>query len=196
MIAKYPRATVRFCIMFKPLIYFFFIGIVGTFSAELTKFVNTEYPFKFTLGDIVSSSMIYSVIVFAISTSLSAALIQFFGKLLGGKGNFKQMFRAFCLTYIPYIWILPVLLFWMQLSPESYFIIQGKELTTGDIIMTFVGPILILIASMWSLFLTVKAIQEVQRLSILRSIVSLILLIVGFISLSIIFFMMSGVRLI
>ena len=196
MIAKYPRATIRFCIMFKPLIYFFFIGIVGAFSSQLSNFVNEDYPFQFTLGDIVSSSMIFSVIVFVFSTLISAALMQFFGKTLGGKGNFKQMFRALCLTYIPFIWILPALLFWMQLSPESYFVIPGIELTIGDHLMTYAGPILIVIASIWSLFLIVKAIQEVQRLSLLRSIVSFLLLVVVFASFSIILFMTTGVYLI
>ena len=196
MIAKYPRATIRFCIMFRPLIYFFFIGIIGTFSSELMKLVNMKYPSEFTLGNIVISSMFYSVIVFTFSTLISAALIHFFGKTLGGKGNFKQMFRALCLTYIPFIWVLPVLLFWMQLSPESYFIIPGKALTIGDQIMTYVGPIIIGFASIWCMFLIVKAIQEVQKLSLLRSIVSLLLLVVVIASLSIILFMISGVRLI
>lgn len=196
MIAKYPQATIRFCIMFRPLIYFFFIGIVGSFSVELSKFVNTEYLFQYTLGDIVASTMIFSVMTFVISTSISAALIQFLGKMLGGKGNFKQMFRAISLTYIPYIWILPVLLFWMQLSPESYFVIPGKELTIGDTIMTYVGPILILIASIWSLFLIVKSIQEVQRLSLLRSIVSLLLLVIVIVSFGIILFKTTGIFLI
>ena len=196
MIAKYPQATIRFCIMFRPLIYFFFIGIVGSFSVELSKFVNTKYLFQYTLGDIVASTMIFSVMTFVISTSISAALIQFFGKMLGGKGNFKQMFRAISLTYIPYIWILPVLLFWMQLSPESYFVIPGKELTIGDTIMTYVGPILILIASIWSLFLIVKSIQEVQRLSLLRSIVSLLLLVIVIVSFGIILFKTTGIFLI
>ena len=196
MIAKYPQATIRFCIMFRPLIYFFFIGIVGAFSVDLSKFVNEEYLFQYTLGEIVASTMIFSVMTFVISTSISAALIQFLGKMLGGKGNFKQMFRAISLTYIPYIWILPVLLFWMQLSPESYFVIPGKELTIGDTIMTYVGPILILIASIWSLFLIVKAIQDVQRLSVLRSIVSLLLLIVVIVNFVIILFMTTGILLI
>ena len=196
MIAKYPQATIRFCIMFRPLIYFFFIGIVGSFSVELSKFVNTKYLFQYTLGDIVASTMIFSVMTFVISTSISAALIQFLGKMLGGKGNFKQMFRAISLTYIPYIWILPVLLFWMQLSPESYFVIPGKELTIGDTIMTYVGPILILIASIWSLFLIVKSIQEVQRLSLLRSIVSLLLLVIVIVSFGIILFKTTGIFLI
>jgi len=196
MIAKYPQATIRFCIMFRPLIYFFFIGIVGSFSVELSKFVNTKYLFQYTLGDIVASTMIFSVITFVISTSISAALIQFLGKMLGGKGNFKQMFRGISLTYIPYIWILPVLLYWMQLSPESYFVIPGKELTIGDQLMTYVGPIIILIASIWSLFLIVKAIQEVQRLSLLRSIVSLLLLVVVIVSFAIILFMTTGILLI
>ena len=196
MITKYPRATIRFCIMFKPLIYFFFIGIVGAFSLALMNFVNTQYQFQFTLGDIVVTSMIYSVEIFVISTLISAGLIHLIGKIFGGKGKFKQMFSALCLTYIPFIWILPILLFWMQLSPESYFIIPGKVLTVGDQIMTFIGPILIFLASVWSLFLIVKAIQEVQRLSMLRSVISLLLLVVVIAILSIISLMMTGVSLI
>lgn len=176
LIFKYPRATIRFCLMFKPLIYFCFIGIVGAFSSELAQFVNTKYQFQFTLGDIVSSSMATSVILFVISTLLGSTLLHFLGKLVGGKGKFKLMFRALCLTYIPYIWILPMLLFWMQLSPESYFIISGAEQSGIDQFMKYFGPLLILIASLWSIFLALKVIQEVHRISLLKSFGTLILM--------------------
>ena len=111
LIFKYPRATIRFCLMYKPLIYFYFIGIVGAFSSELTQFVNTKYHFQYTLGEIVSNSMVMSIILFVITTFIGAGLFQLFGRFVGGKGKFKLMYRALCLTYIPFIWILPILLF-------------------------------------------------------------------------------------
>ena len=194
MIAKYPRATIRFCLMFKPLFYFFFIGVVGAFSTQLAKLVNMKYQFQFTLGDIVSSSMVVSVIMFALSTLLSGVIVQFLSKSLGGKGNFKHMFQALCLTYIPYIWILPILLFWMQLSPESYFIIPGMELSVGDQLMTYIGPICIGIATLWGIFLTIKAIQEVQRFTLVRSIVTFLLFIVVLFALGIILYMSTGIN--
>lgn len=173
MIALYPRATIRFCLMFKPLIYFFFIGIVGAFSSELAKFVKTNYQFQFTLGDLVSSSMIFSVIAFVTSTAIAAIILQFLGSSLGGKGTFKQMFQALSLTYIPFIWILPMLLFWMQLSPESYFIYGDFTQSVGDKIMGVIGLVVILLASIWTLFLVLKAIQEVQRFSMAKAIIAL-----------------------
>ena len=173
MIALYPRATIRFCLMFKPLVYFVFIGIVGAFSTELVRFAKEEYDFQFTLGDIVSSSMIFSVITFVTSTAILAIILQFLGSSLGGKGTFKQMFRALSLTYFPFIWILPMLLFWMQLSPESYFVYGDFTQSVGDKIMGFIGLVVILLACIWSLFLVLKAIQEVQRFSMAKAITAL-----------------------
>ena len=175
MIALYPRATIRFCLMFKPLIYFFFIGIVGAFSSELAKFVKTNYQFQFTLGDIVSSSMIFSVITFVTSTAITAIILQFIGSSLGGKGTFKQMFQALSLSYIPFIWILPLLLFWMQLSPESYFVYGDFTQSKGDLVMGVIGTVFVALASIWALFLVLKGIQEVHRFSMIKAITTLII---------------------
>lgn len=185
MIARYPRATIRFCLMFKPLLYFFIIGIVGVFSSQLIGFVQTTYQFAFTLGDVVASSMMMSVIVFTLSTLLMAWIVNIVGKGFGGKGNFKQMFRALCLTNIPYIWILPVLLFWMQLSPESYFEMPGFELTIGDHIMMFIGPLLIILASAWVIFLILKAVQEVHRFSFWKAVFTNAVMLVAFVTIMI-----------
>lgn len=196
MIAKYPRATIRFCLMFKPLLYFYFIGMVGAFSVELTKFIHTTYQPQFTLGDVVISSMVFGVIIFTITTVLMAGILQIVSKPIGGKGTFKQMFRALCLSYVPFIWILPILLFWMQLSPESYFVLIGKELTIGDKLMQYIGPAFVLFAVIWYLFLIFKAIQEVQRIKLSKSIAVFCLLVASMATISIAIYLASGIRII
>lgn len=195
MIAKYPRATIRFCLMFKSLAYFFFIGVVGVFGSQLAKFVQTKYQVQFSLGDIVASSMLMSVIVFTLSTLLLAFLVHIISRMMNGKGKFQFTFRALCLTYIPFIWILPILLFWMQLSPESYFIIPEKSLSLGDQLMKYIGPIFIFVAAVWHIVLIIKAIQEVQRFTLTRSIIALLFVILGLLAISATFYSATGLLL-
>lgn len=192
MIGAFPRATIRFCLMFKPLMYYFFIGIVAAFSEELILFFDQKYPFQFSLGEIVSTAMYFSVISYVLSTVIISFLLNAIGKMVGGKGTFKQMFRAITLTNIPLIWILPVILFWMQLSPESFFQYGDFPLSTGDVVMHNVGAVLIFVATAWCVFLTFKAVQEVERVSIKKTFGILALTVVTFVVLNLALYAATG----
>ena len=196
MIAKYPRATIRFCLMLKPLFYYFFIGIIGVFAMQLATIIGTPYPSGFTLGEVVSGALLYSVIVFTISSVISAAVIHIIAKALKGTAKFKFIYRAICLANIPFIWILPILLFWMQLSPQSYFVVEGSSLSIFENSLLLIGPFLIFCASIWNLFLIFKSIQEVYRFSLKKSIAVMILFIVLLVMLTVATYSMTGLTLI
>lgn len=119
-IAVKPRDTIRYVLTTKKLSYFIFVGIIGVFASNLVSFIGSEFTGQYTLGDIVYSTFLLSLILYFLSTVLSAGVLTLSAKAFGGKGKFKEMFRMISVTMIPYIWILPVLLFWMQFAPQSF----------------------------------------------------------------------------
>ena len=164
-IAVKPRDTIRYVLTTKKLSYFIFVGIIGVFASNLVSFIGSEFTGQYTLGDIVYSTFLFSLILYFLSTVLSAGVLTLSAKAFGGIGKFKEMFRMISVTMIPYIWILPVLLFWMQFAPQSFFTISYMETSLGDLILQFVCGTLIIISSIWTYVITVIGISEVHRIS-------------------------------
>lgn len=164
-IAVKPRDTIRYVLTTKKLSYFIFVGIIGVFASNLVSFIGSEFTGQYTLGDIVYSTFLLSLVLYFLSTVLSAGVLTLSAKAFGGTGKFKEMFRMISVTMIPYIWILPVLLFWMQFAPQSFFSISYMETSLGDLILQFVCGTLIIISSIWTYVITVIGISEVHRIS-------------------------------
>lgn len=164
-IAVKPRDTIRYVLATKKLSYFIFVGIIGVFASNLVSFIGSEFTGQYTLGDIVYSTFLLSLVLYFLSTVLSAGVLTLSAKAFGGTGKFKEMFRMISVTMIPYIWILPVLLFWMQFAPQSFFSISYMETSLGDLILQFVCGTLIIISSIWTYVITVIGISEVHRIS-------------------------------
>lgn len=164
-IAVKPRDTIRYVLTTKKLSYFIFVGIIGVFASNLVSFIGSEFTGQYTLGDIVYSTFLLSLVLYFLSTVLLAGVLTLSAKAFGGTGKFKEMFRMISVTMIPYIWILPVLLFWMQFAPQSFFSISYMETSLGDLILQFVCGTLIIISSIWTYVITVIGISEVHRIS-------------------------------
>lgn len=164
-IAVKPRDTIRYVLTTKKLSYFIFVGIIGVFASNLVSFIGSEFTGQYTAGDIVYSTFLLSLVLYFLSTVLSAGVLTLSAKAFGGTGKFKEMFRMISVTMIPYIWILPVLLFWMQFAPQSFFSISYMETSLGDLILQFVCGTLIIISSIWTYVITVIGISEVHRIS-------------------------------
>ncbi|WP_332649400.1 Yip1 family protein [Lysinibacillus sp. 54212] len=174
-IAYRPRDTVRYVLDHKSFQYSLYVGIIGGFSSSLITMNGTKYPYQYSLGEVVYSSFVTSVFIFVLTNLLLAGILSTIGAIFSGKGNFKDIFRAMCLTVIPYIWILPVILFWMQLSPDTFFHVEGYELQLGDGILLFVLSFVVLIATLWSFFLTIITISEVHHFSKWKAFFTIIL---------------------
>lgn len=164
-IAVKPRDTIRYLLKTKNIAYFIFLGIVGMFANNLISLVGTKFNGNYTLGDYVYSAFMSSFLLYFLSTLLSAAVLMLSAKVFGGKGRFKPMFRMISVTMIPYIWILPMILFWMQFAPQSFFEITYIETGLSDIILQFVCGTFIFIASIWTFALMIIGISEVHQIS-------------------------------
>lgn len=159
------RETIRYTLNKKSVGYILFIGAAGGFSSALTAFIGSKYSYQYTLADIVHSSFLTGTIAFLITLLVLTFSINIVSMLFKGQGTFKELFLSLCLTMIPYIWVLPLTLFWMQLSPETFFEIAGIEYTLSGVIWKFIALFIYLIIAIWSLCITITAISEVHKIS-------------------------------
>ena len=183
-IAIKPRNTFQYVLKEKKLSYFMVIGILGMFGSNLASFIGSDIYGQSTLGNIVYSAFVSGILFYFISTALVAWVLLLAAKVLGGKGTFKEMFRMISMTMVPYIWLLPVILFWMQFAPRSFFAITYIDNTLADLIIQFVCGTLVIIASIWTFILTVVGISEVHKISKWKSffvsiLVVIVLVIIG-----------------
>lgn len=164
-IAVKPRDTIRYVLTTKNLPYFIFVGVVGMFASNLISFIGQKFTGKYTVGDIVYSSIMSSFLLYFLSTSLMAGVLMLSAKIFGGVGKFKEMFQMLSMAMIPYIWILPIVLFWMQFAPQSFFNIPYMQPGMTDYILQFICGTLVIIASVWAYIITIIGISEVHNIS-------------------------------
>lgn len=164
-IAIKPRDTIRYVLTTKNLPYFIFVGVVGMFGSNLISFFGQKFTGEYTVGEIVYSTFMSSFLLYFVSTLLSAGVLMLAAKIFGGVGKFKEMFRMISMTMIPYIWILPMVLFWMQFAPQSFFNIPYMQPGMSDYILQFICGTLIIIASVWTFVITIVGISEVHKIS-------------------------------
>lgn len=178
-IAVKMRETIRYALDNKSVRYMIVIGAVGGFSSALTSYIGSKYPYQYTLADIVHSAFLTGTLFFLITLLVLTLCINIVSKLFKGQGTFKELFLSLCLTMIPYIWVLPFTLFWMQLSPETFFVMPGVKQTLTEAIWQFTAMFIYLIVGIWSLCITITAISEVHKISKWKSFFSFLLVILA-----------------
>ena len=133
------------------------------------------------LWAILFSSLIVAPFIGILGLSLSAWLLQWTGKLVGGKGEFQNIRCAVALSNVPNVF---TILMWGVLIGCF-----GKEALYHDFMETpFVGyqaGILFLvflmesIASIWGFVILLKGLSEVQNFSVWKALINVVIPIVG-----------------
>ena len=164
MMAK-PRETFHYAIHEKTFSHSLYIGAIGGFSNALLGLFQTKYPFGYQLFDVVYSSFITGVIFYLLTCFVTGYLLKVIGGKFGSKATFKELFQTLCLITIPYIWLLPILLFWMQLSPDTFFKVNVMNLNLEQGIIVAFGVLAISVTSIWTFVLTLVGLSEVMKVS-------------------------------
>ena len=113
----------------------------------------------------VYSSFITGVLYYLMINLILAALLSVIGSVFKGKGNVKTLFQTLCLTSIPYIWLMPIILFWMQLAPQTFFDVKNIAWEMTDYLILYVGSFFILAASIWVFVLNIIGVSEAHQIS-------------------------------
>ena len=148
-------------------------GITSVFDRASSKNMGDNMP----LVAVIMVCIIAGSIFGWISYYIYAALMSWTGKWLNGKGNTGSLLRMFSYAMIPSIFSLILLIPRIAVFGNAIFQsdtdIFGNGITA---IIIFVFTLLIeIILGIWSLVLLVIGISEVQKLSIGKSILNLVM---------------------
>lgn len=112
-----------------------------------------------------------------VSFSIWSAVVAFVGKWLKGQGSFQTVRAAYAWSYVPVVlniplWLLMVILFGHQLFLD---LPNAQVLPYAEVMVLFGILIAKVILAVWSLVIYINALSEVQKFSVLRAIINLVL---------------------
>lgn len=172
-----PREVFKFIITYKydkyVTVLLIFAGISRTFDRASMKNMGDN----FSIWGIVAFCIIIGAIFGWVTYYLYSALISWTGKWINGKGNTDSILRVLSYALIPSIISMLFLIPQMIVYGNEMYKSDG-DITSGGIVsnIIFYGSMILELAlGLWSLVLCVIGISEVQKLSIGKSILNLIL---------------------
>lgn len=160
-------------------------GIVDTVSRGARNNVGLYlkgepfYFYLFMLGLVILIGIVWGIIKFY----MSAAMLQFFGNLLGGNGFFNDMKKAVSLSYYPYIVPMILLIPRLLIFQHETFMANPPSIQTSSIMLILYWgfELINIICVIWGLVILIKGISEVQNFSIIRAFFNAVLPIVSII---------------
>ena len=172
-----PREVFKFINTYKYNKYVTTLLILAGISKTFDRASMKNMGDNFSIWGIIAFCIIIGAIFGWITYYLYSALISWTGKWINGKGNTDSILRVLSYALIPSIVSLLLLIPQIIIYGNEVFKSDG-DITSGGIVSKIIvyGSIIIEFAlELWSLVLWVIAISEVQKLSIGKSILNLLL---------------------
>jgi len=172
-----PREAFKFINNFKYekhlYILLFLAGMVRTFDRASTKNMGDNY----SIWTIITICVIFGGFFGWITYYIYSALISWTGSWMNGKGNTQSVLRVFAYAFFPSIFILILLIPQIAIYGNELFKSDNDlySLASMESIVLYVILFVEFALGIWSLILCVIGISEVQKLSIGKSILNLLL---------------------
>ncbi|MGB6406103.1 MAG: Yip1 family protein [Planococcus donghaensis] len=158
-----PRATVRYVIEEKSSRFTFLLIVLSGFVGGLLATLNSE-QFLPIVG-ILLLALFFGPIGAAVSTAIGSGIYLLIGRLFKGEATYTEMFRAVLVGQIPQIWLIPIVVLWIVLLPETYFVESGQMPFEDMDVMTIIFSLILGVVSIWTLFVQSNAVGEAHRFS-------------------------------
>lgn len=154
-------------------ILLFLAGMVRTFDRASTKNMGDNY----SIWTIIAICVIFGGFFGWITYYIYSALISWTGSWMNGKGNTQSVLRVFAYAFFPSIFILILLIPQIAIYGNELFKSDNDlySLASMESIVLYVILFVEFTLGIWSLILCVIGISEVQKLSIGKSILNLLL---------------------
>jgi hypothetical protein len=154
-------------------ILLFLAGMVRTFDRASTKNMGDNY----SIWTIIAICVIFGGFFGWITYYIYSALISWTGSWMNGKGNTQSVLRIFAYAFFPSIFILILLIPQIAIYGNELFKSDNDlySLASMESIVLYVILFVEFALGIWSLILCVIGISEVQKLSIGKSILNLLL---------------------
>ncbi len=179
-----PKETIQKVIDFNPNYQLGFLSLIYGFVSLMGSFQSMSLGYRFNFFLIILIGLVCAPIWGYIVFSVSSFLVFITGKILKGQGSFKQVRASFAWANVPlianiFLWIVLFLFFQDKVFKDFP---GGHVLQTYEIVVLFSILFLQLVLSIWVLVLYVNALAQVQKFSIIKSILNIIFaLVVAFI---------------
>ncbi|RBN51528.1 Yip1 family protein [Flavobacterium psychrolimnae] len=154
-------------------ILLFLAGMDRTFDRASTKNMGDNY----SIWTIIAICVIFGGFFGWITYYIYSALISWTGSWMNGKGNTQSVLRVFAYAFFPSIFILILLIPQIAIYGNELFKSDNDlySLASMESIVLYVILFVEFALGIWSLILCVIGISEVQKLSIGKSILNLLL---------------------
>lgn len=176
-ILKKPRETIRAIIGFNSNYHLLLLSIIYGFSAVLGIAQKFKVGEKLDFMSIIIPAIILAPIWGYIMFSISAWFVFITGKLIKGKAEYKHIRAAIAWSNVPsfvsgILWILLILTYGGNLFDNF----ANKEtFSTSQVWGIFSVMFVLFIISIWSLVIYINALAEVQKFSIFKAILNVIM---------------------
>ncbi|KAA0959148.1 YIP1 family protein [Planococcus sp. ANT_H30] len=158
-----PRETVRYVIEEKESNFSFLLIVLSGFVGGLLSSLDSELFLP--VWGILLLALLGGPIGAVVSTAIGAGIYLLVGRLFKGEATYTEMFRAILTGQIPQIWLFPLLLFWMLVFPETYFV-ESDQLPFEDTnLLSMIFFLVLGVVSIWTFVVQCKAVGEAHRLS-------------------------------
>ena len=162
-----PRETVRYVIEEKPTSFIVLLLVLTGFAGGLSG-ASSEEQF-FSTVTVILGSLFLGPLAVLVGISIASGIYLLFGKLFGGVGTYTEMFRAVITSSIPQIWLLPMWLIWLLVSPATFYMESESAMVEPDTGIGMVIGFILLAASfivaVWTFVIQCKAVGEAHRFS-------------------------------
>lgn len=172
-----PRATISAVTAENPKRGLWALAWIYGFLSLLNCFQSLSLGATMSLFPILLLAFVFAPIWGMVVFGIWSWVVYWICKLLGGEGTFSYVRAAYAWSCVPlilsiFLWIFLLFVFGTSLFqnfPES------DPMKNGHIVILFGVLVAKVIVAIWSLLIFINALAEVQRFSIARSILSIVL---------------------
>lgn len=194
-----PRASIKYALENYSFWFILFLGTLGTLASLLIEEINssqaTDADNKLSEPNFEKPNLFFELIMSSLSAVIGilfgSLFIAFtywlFGKLLGGKGKFNDLYRGNILLSGILAPVLPILILWMIISSDTFYGIEPTMSGIGTLFTVLVYFVAGL-AAVYSFILIIVMLSEVHQFSKWRAFITLILPVTSLILLLLLFF--------
>lgn len=158
-----PRETVRYVIEEKQDSFIFLLLLLIGFSGGLSGASGNEEFFPVLV--VILGSLVLGPLFGALGIAIVSGIYKLIGKMFGGEGTYSEMFRAVVTSSIPQLWLLPMWLVWLLVSPETFYTDSEASFEESGGILGLIALIAIVTVGIWTFIIQCKAVGEAQRIS-------------------------------
>lgn len=172
-----PRETIRAILQYKVGYLFPLLSTIYGFALFLQASQNGSMGAKLPLWGIILGDLVAGFLVGLVVVNIGTALLYWTGRWIGGMGSYKEIRTALAWSYVPQllniaVWVLYMAVYGSNLFNADF---MTQSFVGKDLAVIFIGSILQLAAVVWAVVILLTALSEVQKFSIWKAIVNVLL---------------------